>query len=216
VKRGRVCRCARWLVFTLGLAASGCYLSHQREDPCAEDERCAVVAWVDHPSAEVLGWYEAPGGDDFVDHDEGRRRVEAAVGRADLTAEALDNAVGDALTLAWRAPGDEPGGIGSVDRATGRVLFAGSVGTSSTISVPARWSDPSGFDATPRRAVPRGVHDFLHTLYGEVDPRVLERVLSARPVLELESERGPLVVLVLPYGASSERDEVVVIVVPAR
>ena len=96
------------------------------------------------------------------------------------------------------------------------MLFAGSVGTSSTISVPATWSDPSSFDATPERAVPRGTHDFLHTLYGEVDPRVLERVLSARPVLELESERGPLVVLVLPYGASSERDEVVVIVVPAR
>jgi hypothetical protein len=72
----------RWLVFTLGLAASGCYLSHEREDPCAEGERCAVVAWRDHPSAEVLGGYEAPGGAERVDHEEGRRRVEAAVGRA--------------------------------------------------------------------------------------------------------------------------------------
>ena len=200
----------------LGLAASGCYLSHEREDPCGEDERCAVVAWMDHPSAEVLGWYEAPGGRGVVSHDEGRRRVEASIGRGGLTAEALDNAVGDALTLAWRAPGDEPGGIGSVDRASGRVLFAGSVGSSSAVHVPAAWSDPSLFEATARRASPLGVHDFLHTLYGEVDPRVLERVLSARPVLELESARGPLVALVLPYGASSARDEVVVVVVPAR
>src|SRR5690606_9935725 len=98
-------------------------------------------------------------------HDEGRRRVETAIGGADLTAEALDNAVGDALTLAWRAPGDEPGAIGSVDRASGRVLFAGSVGSASAVHVPAAWSDPSLFEATDRPAAPLGVHDFLHTLY---------------------------------------------------